>query len=278
MSNETLKPAAKLQDDVQHVEALKHLIVQKKSEFDALVSKITLYKTQLMSLENRLVTMQSEHDAKLRAEKKAFEEEMNKKKNEIVHKLSEVNRAEADMIKRRGELEVRERNNEVVREERSNLLELKLKYENLCKDALMKMEHANKVNEQAEAIIAEAARRKAETEKMLIESKNMRSIVEQKEEELAKRELDVKQQLDNLSNLRKEVGPQMEELKSLIEKKKHILSEIDKRNQEINNKILEETKLVAEIDEKKKRLREQANELKTKEEELLRKEIFLKNQ
>ncbi len=84
-------------------------------------------------------------------------------------------------------------------------------------------------------------------------------------------------QKENLENLRNEITPKIDEYQGLVTKNEKILKEITQKEQDIKDKIEEDNKLFANLDEKQRILKTKEIDISTREEELLRKEITLKN-
>jgi chromosome segregation protein len=277
MAKESLSTPEKLSNDVNSVELLKYAVEQKKAEFQAIQGKITQYKTQISSLEQRLITLESEHKAKMLAEIQKFERERQAKVNDMNNRDEALRKGEADLIRRKIDIEAKETKNEEVNRLKNDLLNEKLKYENLNNEAQIKFNQANELYGHAVKKVDEAAITEKLNSEKLTEAKNILSIAEQKESVNKERELDIKKQADNLIALRKELNPKIDELKKLCSESDAKLKELSKKEQEIKDRIEEDNKLISALDEKEKRLSKKERDLATKEQELLRKDLVIKN-
>lgn len=274
---ETLEIPEKM-EDFQQFETLKYLVEQKKSEFQALQGKITQYKTQLISLESRLVTMESEHKAKLNQEKQKFEGERQVKWNELVNRETVLQKAEGDYVRRRIELEEREKKAEELAQLKKSLFDEKIKYESLNNQAQARLNEANKTNEESLKRIDEATGKEKQVLAGLAEAKNILSINQNKEQELKVLQESVSTQTANLEALRKEVNPRIDELNALVKRNEELVEQLNKKEQALKEKIVEDEKLIETAKEENRKNERKALELATKEESLLRKELILKKE
>lgn len=277
MAKELLETPRKLDEQFSNVELLKYAVEQKKAEFQALQGKITQYKTQLASLEQRLITVESEHKQKLLLEKQNFEREKQAQQNEMSNRFDTLQKAEADYARRKTELEVREAQVEKRSEDNKKLLDERLRYENLNNQAQLRFNEANNLFGEAVKKMDEAAKIEKEADDKLIEVKNTQSIIDNQREDLLMLNKDTSAQIENLNALRKEINPKIDELKSLIIQQEKKLAEIAQEEQGLKDRIEEDDKLMSAIQEREKRVKNKELELATKEQELLRKEVVFNN-
>lgn len=265
------------QDPLTYNEALKYMVEQKKAEFQAIQGKIMQYKTQISSLEQRLISLEGDHNAKLLAEKQKFENYSQQKNAELNNRESVVRQSEEDYLSRKVALEERETKVEQINEERRKLVDERLKYEQLNNQAQLKFNEANNLFGEAVTKSDNASKDKQEAVNKLNEVRNTLSIIERSKDELKEKEIDVQKQTDNLISLRKEISPQIEELNRLNDENESKIKDIVLREQAINDRMAEDNKLLSILDEKGRNLQKKEIELSSKEQELLRKEIVIKN-
>ena len=80
-------------DQFGYAESVKYLVEQKRAEFQALQGKINQYKTQLATLEQRLITLESEHKAKLLLDRQKFEGEKQNTLNDLNNRSEALRKA-----------------------------------------------------------------------------------------------------------------------------------------------------------------------------------------
>lgn len=267
---ETLEIPEKNQEQFMYLESMKYLVEQKESDFKAIQSKINLYKIQLSALEQRLISVESEHKQKLSLEKQNFEKEKQAKLNDLNNRLDVLQKDEANCVHRKIELAERELQAENLKEERKKIVDERIKYEQLNNQAQIKLDEANKLFGDAVQKINEASKKNNDAENILKEIKNTQSIVDKKNEDLGIKELDIKKQTVNLELLRNEITPKIEESKELITKNQNIIAEIKKKEEVLLKEIAKNEGILESIENKKRELRAKAIEVDTKQEELLR--------
>ena len=277
MAKDTLEVPEKQQDQFTYAESVKYLVEQKKAEFQAIQGKIAQYKTQVATLEQRLISLEGEHKAKLLAEKQAFERDKQQKTNELANRFSALQKNEGDYVQRKIAIEERELRVENVNREKKALLDERLKYEQLNTQAKAKFGEANNLYDEAVKKIDDASKKEADVNNKLTAIKNIKSIVNKRKEDLIAQENEIKKQADNLIALRKEIAPKIEELNKLNLESNKKIADIIQKEKEIKDRIEEDNKIMSVIEEREKRLKQKELDLATKEQELLRKEIVIKN-
>lgn len=275
---EFLEIPEKKQDQFVYIEAVKYMVQQKKAEFEALQGKITQYKTQLSVLESRLLTLESEHNAKLLQDRQKFENEKQIKLNDLMNRTDALQRGEADLIHRKIIIEEQESEIEKTKQERKNLLDEKMKFEHFNTELEIKFKEANEKMEAAIILNDKASTKNLDADTKFKEANNQLSISQRIKDEYLEKEEDIKKQTENLITLREEIAPQIEELKSLIAKNEETISEISKKEQNMKDRIEEDNQLLAKIDERDRTVKTKELTIATREEELLRKELIFKNQ
>ena len=273
---EALKTPEKLDYSTNHLDLLKQLVEQKKSELDVLKTQIETYKINLMHIENVCKTKQSEFDAKLAKDTKVLEQKKVDKFNEFANREERLSKGENDLAKRITIIESRELSANKVDEEKNKLLNERLKYEKLNSEADVKYKEAIRINEEAHAKLNVISEKETKINNTLKETANIKSIVDQKEENLQQREKDLASNKENLEALKEELQPKIEEYKLLVEKNNGLLGQLKIKEIEVNDKLDQTNKMMDIIQQKDKALKAKEVDLSTKEDELVRKEMASK--
>jgi chromosome segregation ATPase len=268
----------KQQDQFLYVEAVKNLVEQKKAEFQVLQGKIGQYKTQLISLERRIASLESEHKEKMLQERQNFEKEKTAKFTDMDNRFDALQKAESDYRQRKIDLDERELENAKIKDERKKLLDEKIRYEKLNTEAQEKSNKADTLIEEANKKLEMAAGKELSAKLKLDEIANIKSIVDLSEAAIREHKKEVANQINNLQDLRKEVQPKIEEYHNLIKQNEAQLKEIQQKDLDVKAKIEENNKLFEAILKKEENNKQKEIFLATKEEELLRKELLLKKE
>ncbi len=272
-----LETPEKLGNQIETVEAMKQLIVQKKMEFEAIQGQIRQYKTQIITLQEKLRIMESESIAKLNQEKAKFEKERQGKLNEFSNREEKINKGENDLRERLTTVSQREFTAERIHEERKKLMDEMVKYENLNKEAQLKYGEAVRLENSSKDKLDLVVKKDIDAEKKFAEVKNAQSIIETDRQDLINREQDLIKQKENLEKLRNEISPQIEEYKATISKSESVLKEIKLREEEIDKKLEQDNALLATLDDKQRKIQMKEIDISSREQDLIRKEIIYKN-
>ncbi len=272
-----LEIPAKMEDQVAVGEAMKQLLAQKQLEYEAIQGKIRQFKTQTIALEERLRTMESEFNSKMKQEKTKFDKEKQAKLTDLSNREDKMQTAERNLIERITNVEQRETTAEKIHAERKQLLDERLKYENLNREADKELKDAVTLSDKARDKLDLVATKEIEVNNKLKETKNIQSIIETDKQNLLAREQDLVKQKDNLEKLRDEVTPKIEEYKKITADNEKTIVEIKSREQEIDRKIEQDNSLLAILEDKQRKLQMREIDISTREQDLVRKEIIFKN-
>ncbi len=272
-----LEIPAKMEDQVAVGEAMKHLLAQKQLEYEAIQGKIRQFKTQTIALEERLRTMESEFNSKMKQEKTKFDKEKQAKLTDLSNREDKMQTAERNLIERITNVEQRETTAEKIHAERKQLLDERLKYENLNREADKELKDSITLSDKARDKLDLVATKEIEVNNKLKETKNIQSIIETDKQNLLAREQDLVKQKDNLEKLRDEVTPKIEEYKKITADNEKTIVEIKSREQEIDRKIEQDNSLLAILEDKQRKLQMREIDISTREQDLVRKEIIFKN-
>ncbi len=272
-----LEIPAKMEDQVAVGEAMKQLLAQKQLEYEAIQGKIRQFKTQTIALEERLRTMESEFNSKMKQEKTKFDKEKQAKLTDLSNREDKMQTAERSLIERITNVEQRETTAEKIHAERKQLLDERLKYENLNREADKELKDAVTLSDKARDKLDLVATKEIEVNNKLKETKNIQSIIETDKQNLLVREQDLVKQKDNLEKLRDEVTPKIEEYKKITADNEKTIVEIKSREQEIDRKIEQDNSLLAILEDKQRKLQMREIDISTREQDLVRKEIIFKN-
>lgn len=263
--------------NMNDLEIVKLGVELKKAELQATQGKITQYKTLLGALEVKLQNVESEHKAKLAQERQKFESERQLKLNELANREEVLRKGEEQYVHRKIALEEREAQAERINEERKQLFNEKLKYEQLNNEAQIRFNEANNLFGEAVKKSDEAAKKDLQADNKLTEAKNILSIVEGIKNANAEKENDIKKQAENLIQLRNEINPKIEEYRELVKKNEGILEALRLKEQELKDRVEENNKLFDSIVEREQKVKERELNVVTKEQELLRKGLLIEN-
>ncbi len=272
-----LEIPAKMEDQVAVGEAMKQLLAQKQLEYEAIQGKIRQFKTQTIALEERLRTMESEFNSKMKQEKTKFDKEKQAKLTDLSNREDKMQTAERNLIERITNVEQRETTAEKIHAERKQLLDERLKYENLNREADKELKDAVTLSDKARDKLDLVATKEIEVNNKLKETKHIQSIIETDKQNLLEWEQDLVKQKDNLEKLRDEVTPKIEEYKKITADNEKTIVEIKSREQEIDRKIEQDNSLLAILEDKQRKLQMREIDISTREQDLVRKEIIFKN-
>lgn len=272
---ELLKVAKKDVKDLDNLELLNQMLAVKKEEFKLIQGKITQYKTQIVTLENRLMTMESEFNNKISIEKKEFENTRQTKLNDLTNRDEILRRSELELTRRKIAIEEQENMIEKARVEKNNLINERLKFEKLNSEAQSKHDEAIRVSDEAINKLNQASEKEVKADNNLKEVQHLKSMMDVQQEELDTKAKDIETQINNLLKLREEVNPKIEEYNKLVKTNQFQLEEIKEKTIEVDSKFAESEKLFESAQQKAKENRQKEIELATKEKELNRREALL---
>lgn len=261
-------------EQLQYAEILKQNLETKQKELELIMGKIHVYKTQLVSLENRLTNMQSEFNANMLQQKQAFECEKQKKIAELDNRFDILNRAEVEITKRKMALEEQEQVLQEARKERDKLFAEKIKYEKLNTEANGRFDEANKMFDEASLRINQAAEKELKVQKQVEEVKLLKTQIDIAKEKIEDLNAENKQQIENLLSIRDDLNPKLAQYEKLVAINTAKLEAIKHGQEDINAKLDEDNRLFDIIKQKEAALKQKEIEVTTKEEDLKRRELL----
>ena len=164
-----------------------------------------------------------------------------------------------------------------IEQERKDIANKVIEAEKLISQSKIEIANTQRARVQAESkmnvalgYLREANEKNAKTEAM---NKDL-VLREGKLLELSK---DTEAKLKNIEEARKIVEPKIEEIKKIEANNVSLLEKIKKERSEIEIKVDEDKRIVAGLEERKARLDEKEREIITKQEEVTRKTLLLKD-
>lgn len=255
-------------------DVMQRILAEAKIERNEIDHQILLKKQEYQSLVDSIVRRQNEFEQWKRAELEKTQQEISKRKNEILAKEKMLSVSEEIIKRKMMEAEERERICSGLVDQRNKLNNDRIEVEKLhSRVSGMNME-AQKMMDKANSMLNQVSVRESRVREIETKTSGLNSELSTRENNLSAKEMDINNRLKNLEKVKDVVEPKILELKLLEENVKKLKRELDDEKNEVLKKIEEENSLLRGIEIREKKVKDREKELLQKGEEINRKALF----
>ena len=255
-------------------DVMQRILAEAKREKAEIDHQILLKKQEYQGIVDSCVRRQNDFEQWKRAELERTNQEVSKRKNEVISREKMLSVSE-ELIKRKMlEADERERISAKLVDERNKVNSDRIEVEKLNHLARETNLEAQKMIDKAHTLLNQVSSRESQIKAIENKTNGINSEMSSRENAVAVKEKDLNSRLKNLEEVKLSIEPKISELKLIEENIKKQRKELVEEKNDVLKKTEEEKALLKGIQIREQKLKEKERDLLQKEEEIMRKALL----
>lgn len=253
---------------------MQRIIEEAKREKVEIDHQILLKKQEYQRIIDATVRQQNDFEKWKRSETEKLNQEIAKRKNEIINKENMLRVAE-ELIKRKTmEADERERISAGLVDERNRVNNDRIEVEKLNHKAKEANLEAQKLMDKANQLLNQVSIRETQVKRIEEKVNGINSGLSSRESTVIEKEKGIDSRIKNLEQVKSAIEPKIEELKLIEENIKKEKKALDDEKNDILKKVEEEKAMLKGIQVRELKVKDKEKELLRREEEIMRKALL----